>query len=482
MSGVSKDVFLASIECPGMAWLLRTSEKNVAPSEAAKLRMDEGREVGQLAREVYAGGSFVPATKAARPADATAALLATEVPDILYEATFEADGLVARADILQRTADGWRVLEVKSGTNDTPERVTDLAYTAAVARRAGLPVTEAALVLLSKEYRLGMPRTALFVEIDHTPEVDALVPRLLSHWESVASLVLGERRPTADLAFACRKCPYYADACIGEGIDDPLFDLPRLSASKFAALKELGVTCIAEIPAAFTLTDNQARVRDAVVSGNTWASPRLKDALDRVRWPAFYLDFETTATAVPIFPGIAPTEQFPTQYSIHVYADIDTEVAHREFLADHRVDDRRRLAERLLADLDGAGSIVVYTGFEQRFLHYLAGRFPDLAARFAGCVERLVDLEKIVRENVYHPEFRGRSSIKRVLPTLVPDMTYDDLPIGDGGEALALFARMARGQKTEEECAEIRTNLLRYCKQDTLGMVRVHQALARQVA
>ena len=95
--------------------------------------------------------------------------------------------------------------------------------------------------------------------------------------------------------------------------------------------------------------------------------------------------------------------------------------------------------------------------------------------------EPLVDLEKIVRESFYHPDFKGRSSIKRVLPAPVPEMTYEGLAIGDGDDASALFARMARGEKTEEECAEIQTNLLRYCKQDTLGMVRVHQALARQV-
>ena len=57
-------------------------------------------------------------------------------------------------------------------------------------------------------------------------------------------------------------------------------------------------------------------------------------------------------------------------------------------------------------------------------------------------------------------------------------MTYEGLAIGNGDDASALFARMARGEKTAAECAEIRAHLLEYCKQDTLGMVKVHQALA----
>ena len=48
-----------------------------------------------------------------------------------------------------------------------------------------------------------------------------------------------------------------------------------------------------------------------------------------MRWPAYYLDFETTTTVVPVLPGLAPREQFSTQYSIHVDADLDAEREHR---------------------------------------------------------------------------------------------------------------------------------------------------------
>jgi hypothetical protein len=59
---------------------------------------------------------------------------------------------------------------------------------------------------------------------------------------------------------------------------------------------------------------------------------------------------------------------------------------------------------------------------------------------------------------------------------------YKDLPINNGSDASALFARMVRGERSEEECREIRENLLAYCKQDTLAMVEVQRALAAVTA
>ncbi len=91
---------------------------------------------------------------------------------------------------------------------------------------------------------------------------------------------------------------------------------------------------------------------------------------------------------------------------------------------------------------------------------------------------KFVSLEKAFREHVYHPGFRGRSSIKVTLPTLVGD-TYEGLAIRDGDAAVAKYARMVRGEITGSEAEEVRKNLLAYCKQDTHGMVRLHHELVR---
>jgi len=446
MLHATKEVLLASLDCPTKAWLLQNSEGTRHLSEAEQLRMDDGREVGAKAREAIPDGVFPAPFGSTSTAVRTASLIADGAIDVIYEATIEVGGLVAKADIL---------------------------------RRAGLLVSRAVLVLVAKEYRLGLPPSEFFVDVDRTAEVNVLVPQFVAHWDAASGLVLGAEKPEPELIFACCSCPYYEDDCVGKGLENPLFDLPRLSQSKFENLKALGVHSIGDIPASFDLTDNQERVRNAVASGEPWQSPDLATALDQVTWPAFFLDFETTSTAQPLFENVAPFEQLPTQYSIHLYEDAETELGHKEFLADHRVDERGRLAARLVADLEGSGSIVVYSSFEKRIINYLRALFPELANQLAGFIERLFDLEALIKGNCYHPEFRGMSSIKRTLPALVPGMGYDSLSIGSGEDASALFARMARGERSWSECGKMRNGLLKYCGQDTLAMVRLVQALRR---
>ena len=75
-------------------------------------------------------------------------------------------------------------------------------------------------------------------------------------------------------------------------------------------------------------------------------------------------------------------------------------------------------------------------------------------------------------------EFRGSFSIKRVLPVLVPELSYEGLPIGDGDTAVAKFARMALGQYDGDKRGEIRQQLLVYCRLDTLAMVELHRKLS----
>ena len=72
-------------------------------------------------------------------------------------------------------------------------------------------------------------------------------------------------------------------------------------------------------------------------------------------------------------------------------------------------------------------------------------------------------------------------SIKKVLPVLVPDMGYDDLEIGDGLEASAVFAYMSRGRYSREEESRKREQLLVYCGVDTMAMVRLAKILRHLV-
>ncbi len=108
--------------------------------------------------------------------------------------------------------------------------------------------------------------------------------------------------------------------------------------------------------------------------------------------------------------------------------------------------------------------------------------FPDLAVALQEILDRIIDILVVIQDHIYHPDFRGSYSIKKVLPALVPELSYKSLEIADGETAITRFARMARGEISGEQVPVTRRQLLAYCKLDTLAMVKLHETLLQLAA
>ena len=482
MKNVTKEIFLNTLTCPALGWLLRSEEGVEQLSDKVltlgeRFRIEQGLDIHNRARQLYPDGVLVKRKDIETAAQETMDLIDNPEISTIFEGTFLADNYIAKADILRRLDGSWYLTEVKSSVNDKEEFIDDMAYTGLVIKRSCFSVGTISLLLISKDYRLGMDNRALFVEIDHTGDTLDRIEQFESFWGLVNEITKASVQPKAELKLECKSCPLFED-CLGKSIDNHILEIPRLHQTKFERLKELNIVCIEDVPTDFPLSDNQARVRNCVVAGQPYISSQLKNDLDAIIWPAFYLDFETVMTAVPLYHDIGPYTQLPTQYSIHKYANIRDLIEHREYLADPSRDCRREFADNLIKDLENNGSIVVYSNFEKNVIDKLGQLYPDLAKKLNSLIERIIDLEAIIKRNFYHPDFHGSTSIKRTLPALVPEMSYESLEIADGDSASAAFAFMAWGSYRErEEIESIERNLLAYCKQDTLAMVKLHEKL-----
>ena len=155
-------------------------------------------------------------------------------------------------------------------------------------------------------------------------------------------------------------------------------------------------------------------------------------------------------------------------------------LVHHEWLADGPGDPRAQFAAALLDACRGTKTVLAYNApFEKRCIAGLIDAVPRLARQLSTLHDRVEDLLPIVRDHVYHPDFRGSFSIKDVLPALVPDMGYEDLDIQDGGMASAVLEVLLLGRDglSAGERTTLRERLLRYCERDTLAMVRLHERL-----
>jgi predicted RecB family nuclease len=301
------------------------------------------------------------------------------------------------------------------------------------------------------------------------------VPQQLS---AMQSMLLEPLPPAVEPDQRCHSpydCPFWAH-CTKDKPTRWIYYLPGPK-KVVQQLAQEGITIIDHIPDAVNLSLMQRRVKDNV----EWMSAELGSVLRSVEYPVHHLDFETVMLAVPRYARMKPYQSIPVQWSNHIELE-SGEIIHHEFLHGEPTEPRLEWAERLLESLGERGTIVVYSSYEEAMMRQVAEAFPELRRAFAPVIKRLWDLYPVIKEHYYHPAFQGSYSIKSILPVMVPELSYRDLPIQEGAQAASEYYRMVFLEEDWIEQARIRDALLHYCARDTMAMVRLRRALKEKAA
>ncbi len=153
-------------------------------------------------------------------------------------------------------------------------------------------------------------------------------------------------------------------------------------------------------------------------------------------------------------------------------------IEHVDFLEISGRDPREEFVRSLVELLGDRGPIIVYSSFEGARLRELAEALPAFRERIEGLMDRLVDLHGLLQRGYCHPEMRGSWSLKSVLPVVVPELSYEDLEIKEGGSAEAVGAALILGEVSEAERPRLIQALRRYCALDTEAMKQIVERLS----
>ena len=231
-----------------------------------------------------------------------------------------------------------------------------------------------------------------------------------------------------------------------------------------------------------SLNPNQVLQVQSEINGKRHINlDEIRNFTSGLNYPLYFLDFETIGPAVPKYEGSRPYQQLVFQYSLHIQETSSSEIIHGEYLADPTEDPRIGFIEQLIEGCGTSGDVLVYNiGFERGKLNDLREVFPQYSRELREIVNRLKDLMIPFQQKWYYtPEMKGSYSIKLVLPALVPELSYNDLEIKEGGTASNIFLSMVNGT-FEGDAEETRRQLLEYCEMDTFAMVKILDTL-RQV-
>lgn len=484
---LTKSRFVLGKRCQ-KALYLKTHSPQLACEESNldKKTKREGTEVGAFARTYFPGGIHIETLDTEEALAQTAEAIAQRA-HTLYEAAFRYHNIVIRADILTRNAatSSWDLYEVKATTYkniSTSEKEAfqrDLALQTWVLQKCGLDLKRVYLLHLNRDC-VYPDLEDLFTKKDYWSEIQSILPDIEKDAQHLQLMLTQEVEPNISIGHHCdhpRKCEFKG-YCWKQVPPYSVFCFPRFR-KQWDFLKE-GRFHIEDLKESDFSTLKHRRILKCYQDEKPYLDREgIRTQFQAWEHPISYFDLEAVSYPIPRYERSRPYQDLPFQYSCHIqYREIE-DLEHHEFLWDNQDDPRPAFIQHLLQTIPEKGAIVVYhQTYELTRLKELAEDFPDFATPIRSLMSRIVDLKKVIEDCVYYPEFKGSFSIKKVAPVLLGDQAdYKHLAVSDGIEAVVNFQNMIQLDASDPQRAQIRKNLLEYCKQDTLLMVYLHRIL-----
>lgn len=486
---ISKSSFTRGLQCNKSLYLKKHHPNLEDPiSEAQQAVFDGGTNVGILATQLFPGGidldKYIPSDFPQAFSETNRLL--KEESAIVYEAGFKHENLLCFMDILTKEGDTYKAYEVKGSTSVKDIYLWDTAFQYYVITNNGIELEDISVVFLNTSYvKNGAIDVNQLFTIESVKErILELQPKVKQHIKQMNAMLSNSVIPSIDIGPHCSD-PYdcsFCGHCWKHVPDNSVFSYKGIKGNTKWELFNSDITTVEAIPDNYPLNNTEQLVVSSLKNKSSYID---KDAItsfvEELNYPFYFLDFETLfRVSIPIYDNSSPFQQIPFQYSLHVQKSNGSDVEHFEFLAEATkdIDPRISFIENLINVIGTTGDIVTYNeSFEKGRLLEIKSCFPQYSTEIDSMISRVIDLMKPFRSRHYYtPDMKGSYSIKKLLPALIPNLTYEGMDIADGGAASAAFMKLY-DESNPEIIKKTREDLLNYCELDTMAMVEILQVL-----
>ncbi|MCX6740338.1 MAG: DUF2779 domain-containing protein [Candidatus Parcubacteria bacterium] len=484
---LSKSQFLKYIQCYKYLWLYKF-RRDLLPEEtdeSLQRIFDEGYEVEDYARKLFPKG--VKAEGLYETAKKNTDKLIKDGNKVIFQATAMANSLYAMADIFVKNGDKWDIYEVKSSTQVKDIHVIDLSFQKICFESAGYKIGKTHLVVINTSYvRKGKidPKELLKIE-DISSDVRNLISEIKLNIESALKLIKSPKEPQIRILKQCSspyECPFI-DYCWKDVPDHSIYSIAcGLSEKKLNELLDQDILEIKDIPEDFLTRDRALMHRHVVKHNKVHIEPdKIKEDLNNLKYPLYFLDYETFSPAIPLFDGYKPYQRIVFQFSLHVQEQPGGKLNHYEFLAKDFKDPTEDLLKALRKFISKKGTAISWNAmFEKGCNSEMAKRAPQYASFLKSVNDSMYDLMLIFRKGYYvHKNFHGSASIKKVLPVLIPKLSYKNLNIQEGGTASDSWKTLIDPDIDKKEKDKLYKDMTDYCGLDTMAMVEILKFLQK---
>jgi CRISPR/Cas system-associated exonuclease Cas4 (RecB family) len=399
------------------------------------------------------------------------------------------EGFYAELDMARTDPETGKlnIYEVKSSsgikTDKAHNHIKDITFQTIVAERSGIEVGNSFIVHINKDYvRDGeINQFELLKIVDVTEKVNEEKEQV-SLMMDEALQIMNKKEEDIDLK-KC-ECIYksHGQRCDSFSVLNP--QVPEYAVQnifqgkKIRELVDENIFSPTDVPDDFEMTDNQREKITLQKIGKPMIDKEaIEKTLNNFVYPVYFFDYESINKPVPMIDGYKTNQHLVFQFSLHKLSE-DGELEHFEYLAEDIDNATKGLVDTLKEYLGPVGTILVWhESFEKGRNIELGKLHPEMRNFFIDMNNRIYDLKKIFAKDYLHPDFKGSASIKKVLPVILPKLSYKGLNVSDGTMAMTQWEKSTEKDLPKEEKEQLRKDLLEYCELDTFAMVELYSFL-----
>lgn len=374
----------------------------------------------------------------------------------------------------------------------------------------------------------------LFVKVDVSDVVNSQLDYIHAEIDNLSAYIKDDIiKPACTLSKICKTCEFKdgKNEC-WENMpkhENDIFDLYHNTTQKLDKVNVLNDLILERKTNLFDwpidklkvgkITKRQRIQLENTESNSEWFDNNLLNEINEFKYPLHFIDFETTRPAIPHNKNDKPYEQLAFQWSCHTIDYPGADIEHKEWISFEKGFPNFKFAESLMKHLKKRGSVFMWHHHERNVLKDIIRQInerdydnPELLGWLTEITnnERMIDMNVLAKEYYFHPEMKGQTSIKKVLPAVWNNSEYvkneyniskhftneqlnltdpykiledrNDLvckqfdKINIGTDAIVAYQQMMRDLYMGDHinAKNIKTMLLEYCKLDTLAMYIIY--------
>jgi hypothetical protein len=371
----------------------------------------------------------------------------------------------------------------------------------------------------------------LFVRVDVTEAVNKIMPEVQLRVERLVQFIKGDKveKPMVALSKVCKNCEFKEgkEECWKHmpNHDNDIFELYHNTTQKIDGENVLDGLITERKVSLFDwpidelkvgkITGRQKIQIENTKAGTEWIDKDMLNQIEGFKYPLHFIDFETTRPAIPHNKDDRPYEQLAFQWSCHTLPAPGAELVHKEWISFEKGFPNFNFAESLMKHLKNSGTVFMWHHHEKTVLKDIKNQIIEREyenERLFNWLEkmttsgRMVDMNVMAKDFYFHPDMKGQTSIKKVLPAVWNNSPYiaddynvqqffkpeqlqledpykmlEDNPelrceqfdkINIGTDAIVAYQQMMRDLYMGDHvnAKNIKKMLIEYCKLDTFAM------------